>query len=178
MGLAHSDKFKVSKHAVKRYRERIDGEAKIGDIDKIVRGLLNKVEFVEDLNGAKEAWVNRKEDIMFIINSETKRIITLYHPSDDYYKKESYSARHLHPVTSSLLKQFIAEATYKEEKKYFGLLAEKYSIYAEKLNSMSRAKRPDIYEVGKTQIEDLRKEITSLEQEKDRVLEELKSLKK
>lgn len=193
MGVPNLSYYRVTKHASKRYKSRIDPTTTTNtSIMKACRTLMMSAVLLHKHLDGTQVWLNEEKDIVLILDPAKYNIITVYKSYSEYneileeqnmvvkpkekeeVRSEEIVENNASKVTAQLISNLVEENYLKVERGYYAKVLPLYQEYLERLDKTTRITRPDQYEASRKELKKLKKQITEIENEANIVTKELK----
>lgn len=186
MGVSHYTRYQVSAHAKERYKERINKSVTEIDMLKDIRQMMSKARFLNKERRGCESWLHEERNVVFLLDTKKYQVVTVYNTVEQYTSDkhspvnqiEAEEENEIHPKVATLLSNFSGQAYTQQEKLYFSKLEPMYKEYAERIGNLSRMKNTEQFENKKIELNELQREIKRVNDEKNRILNDLKRFMK
>ena len=193
MGLSNYHKYTFTDHAKKRFLERINSTVDEKSMMTQFRRLAAGADYLTLEHHGKESWINKEYNVVLIVDPNTFKVVTVYKTEgyeernkrlgeDDNVVGDSYkeprkepevSSTHTHPKVLELLSESAKEHHQHQKKEYFSQLAPLYAEYADRMDKLSRTKKPTVFKAKEEELNELQVTIKKLAREQTEVLEGL-----
>lgn len=197
MGLSNYHRYTFTDHAKKRFLERINSTVGPEEMMTQFRRLAAGADYLALEHHGKESWINKEFNVVFIVAPSTFKVVTVYktegyaernkrlgeddnvvgdsykEPRKETDKEAEVSSTHTHPKVLELLSESAKEHHQLQKKEYFSQLAPLYAEYADRMDKLSRTKKPTVFKVKEEELNELQATIKKLAREQTEVLEGL-----
>lgn len=175
MGVSKHDYYQLTPHAKKRYKERIDFTVSNTQMLKDVRKHLCTATCLTKKSNNREVWLSEENKIVYILETSVFKVITVYRSVAEYQEDqaEDQVAETLHPKAVAIVSDLVKTKYRSVKTTYYAELAELYTTFGNRLDTLSRTSRNDMFHEGEEAIQLLKQSIVELEKESKDVLESL-----
>lgn len=179
MGLSNFNKYRLSQHAIDRYRERFNPSTSEAAITSKVRSWLSQADFLSDEQLGRQAWFNNEDSVVIIVKPKNFTVITLYSTLSEYNNRAEANqgvqetTSDIHPYVKTMVSELVESKVFNIKSTYYEKLSALYADYADRMDKLSRTmKQEKFIEKGKEMAE-VKVEIEKLEAEFEYVIESM-----
>lgn len=194
VGVSNFNRYKITDHAKQRYRERINEQATEQQILKGFRHHLSQAHFMAKERKGRESWFHSEMRIVIILNTEDYQIVTIYSSlkqleekrtekkevlvetktkgSSGIETKMTNESDQIKNVVASKVSAMTKDYLNSETRKYFSDIAVLYSRIADRSDKLSKTYKPNVLDIKKKELFELKAKINKLEKEYGKIEKE------
>ena len=164
MGLSNYHKYRLSEHAIERFRERFDPSASENAISARVRGWLSQAVLLQKEDKKRETWFDEKDKVVIVVAPENFMIVTLYSSTEEY-QRDADNQTTIAPSAKQIVSDLVSAQMKNIKSEHYKRLAQLYEDYFIKMDKLSKTTQKIVFDQSETELKALKRSIEQVESE-------------